>query len=93
MLHHRSWDISSSFTLTNKYLVTAQLHKNSQLNVPLHLELCDFKLHRPTWFLIGYFHLSNKRGAWNKRGGVPKMENHQININYDREKNCHQVLQ
>ena len=25
-----------------------------------------------------YSHLSNKRGAWNKRGGVPKMENHQM---------------
>ena len=25
-----------------------------------------------------YSHLSNKRGAWNKRGGVPKLENHQM---------------
>jgi hypothetical protein len=28
--------------------------------------------------LDSYSHLSNKRGAWNKRGGVPKMENHQM---------------
>ena len=28
--------------------------------------------------LMDYSHLSNKRGAWNKRGGVPKMENHQM---------------
>ena len=35
------------------------------------------------WFVVvtlepKYSHLSNKRGAWNKRGGVPKMENHQM---------------
>ena len=27
---------------------------------------------------LQYSHLSNKRGAWNKRGGVPEMENHQM---------------
>ena len=46
---------------------------------PKHFQLCLALVeipHQMTDFADSYSHLFNKRGGWNKRGGVQKMPNH-----------------
>ena len=52
--------------------------ENTILTYPPHSILSMYTLDSTKNCQKVYSHLSNKRGAWNKRGGVPKMENHQM---------------